>query len=64
MSEPTRTPNCGTKYRIREGKYTGRWCRVLEKHPAQRFVTVMLMDAWGKETKERDAVPIKYLELV
>jgi hypothetical protein len=62
MSEPTKKPLCGQKYRISDGRYTGRWCRVQQYSEATHFCTVMLMDAWGKETKERDAIPAKFLE--
>lgn len=64
MSEKrTHKPLVSRKYRITGGQYTGHWCKVVTYHEAQDFVTVTLMDSWGKETKQQDAIPCKFLEL-
>lgn len=55
---------CGSTYSIRDGKYTGHLCKVREVNTktSRPFVTVVLLDGWGKETKTVDIIPVSYLE--
>lgn len=62
-SHAAKRPLCGQKYRIRSGRHAGRWCRVVQFSEPTMFCTVTFMDAWGKETKDRDAIPAKFLEV-
>lgn len=52
----------GSKYKITDGRYAGRLCKVMSHDERTYFAIVRLLDSWGKETKETDAVPLSYLE--
>lgn len=58
-----KTPSVGNKYRIKDGKYIGHWCRCTVFHKEHNFATVDVLDVWGKAVMCRDAIPLKYLEL-
>ena len=52
----------GSKYRITNGRYIDRLCKIVSINAQTQFAVVTILDAWGKETKEIDAVPQSYLE--
>lgn len=54
-----RTPHMGSRYQITDGRYKGRSCRVLKLIGStdKPFAEVVLLDAFGKDTKEHDALP-------
>lgn len=56
------TVTVGSKYRITGGRYKDRLCKVVATNSNTYFAVVRLLDAWGKETKEQDAVPQSFLE--
>lgn len=52
----------GKTYRIANGAHKGRLAKVHHTLDNPNFVVVTLLDAWSKETKDQDVVPVKYLE--
>lgn len=52
----------GRTYRITDGTYRGRLAKVHHTLDNPNFVVITLLDAWSKETKDQDVVPVKYLE--
>lgn len=62
MNRPTAVIRFGTTYRIKSGHYKGRLCKPLELS-GSLFVKIRLIDAWGKDTKVTDLIPVTYLEV-
>jgi hypothetical protein len=54
---------CGHTYRITDGRYKGRLAKVRGLVPMNRmFAFVVFLDAFGKDTKTMDVIPIRLME--
>lgn len=61
MWSTQKAPTVGKTYRITDGLYTSRLVKVVSHVAQSNFVVVLFLDAFGKETKQQDAVPVSYL---
>lgn len=59
-----RTPICGTKYKVVDGKHKGRLVKVFSYAKDSTHARVIFLTAFGVDSKEEDLVPIKYLDFV
>jgi hypothetical protein len=53
----------GNTYLVRDGRHHGRLVKVIENvaSTSTAFVKVILLDAWGKPTKEVDVIPLAHI---